>query len=185
MTFLKTHKIEILVGLLTSFAFEMLVVLWNKGSAWGIEILRESYYLTLASMSTLELVAGLMSAFLGVLLGIFSSLIELFVRKVLLSRKGKKTIYFQNVESHQKLLIGFFIVGTVACILTFALYTVYILMPAALYGKYQKNLIEIRPYITEDEYNRVQSKWVQIKEKDDYEEICKWIENVKQKNELE
>ena len=184
MIFIKAHKIEILVGLITSFVFNMIVILWSKGSALGLEILKKSYYLTLANMSTFELVASLIAALLGGLYGILSAAIVFFVRSVLCSKKEEKIRFSGNIESHRKSLIAPFSVGVAICILMLILFTVYIFVPATLYDKYQKNLTEIRPYITEAECNQIQSEWVQIKDKNDYKEICVWIENIKKKNKL-
>lgn len=184
MIFLKTHKIEILVGLLTNFTFQIIIMLWSKGSIWGLEILKGAYYLVLAEMSTFQLVAGLMGALLGALLGMFSSVVVFFAKRIIRRKKGNKITFFKNIESYKKVLTGLLITDIIICGLMFIVFIVYIIVPASIYGKYQQNLTEIRPYITEDESKQIQSKWVQIRNKKDYQEICMRIEKIKQKNEL-
>ena len=53
------------------------------------------------------------------------------------------------------------------------------------YSKFEKNLIAIRPYIEEQEYNLLKSKWVLMKGKNDYLIIDETITNIKKKNNLE
>ena len=77
------------------------------------------------------------------------------------------------------------VVGLILCVLTFLLFYIYILIPTFQYNTYQMDMTKIKPYVTEDEIDLIQSKWVQIQCKEDYQEISKWIADVKQKNGLE
>ncbi|OWV16869.1 hypothetical protein B7990_11325 [Fibrobacter sp. UWB4] len=58
-------------------------------------------------------------------------------------------------------------------------------IPGMYYSKFEKNLIAIRPYIEEQEYNLLKSKWVLMKGKNDYLIIDETITNIKKKNNLE
>ena len=58
-------------------------------------------------------------------------------------------------------------------------------IPGMYYSKFEKNLIVIRPYIEEQEYNLLKSKWVLMKGKDDYLVIDESIADIKKKHNLE
>ena len=186
MNFLKRHKIEILVGLLTSFIFQMILILWNKGATFGVSFLVDAYYYTLASMSTFDMVANMFSAFAGVLIGVFAGafvfLIKLWFH--IKNRKKKPATTPEMFRRNEQIFIGLSIAGCVLCVLLFLTFLIYIILPAGVYGRFQKDCTMIRPYITEYESEEIQSKWVQIQNREDYKEVCDWIKNIKEENNL-
>lgn len=186
MNFLKRHKIEILVGLLTSFIFQMILILWNKGSTFGISFLIDAYYYTLASMSTFEIVANMFSAFAGVLIGVFAGIFVFLIKLgfPIKNRKEKTSTTPEIFRKNEQIVVGSSVVGIVLCFLLFLIFLIYIILPAGVYGRFQKDCTMIRPYITEYESEEIQSKWVQIQNREDYKEVCDWIKNIKEENNL-
>ena len=76
------------------------------------------------------------------------------------------------------------IIGIIFFVLYFGFILVFDYVPHGLWTAYQRDLIKIAPYIEQQELNQIKSNWVCMQSKEDYEEIYKQIDKIKNEHNL-
>lgn len=201
------HKKEILIGIIVSI---VTTVLWNiitwfvrespKMGTTLFETLRNIFY-RLAAMQTESSISEIiLSSFFGMTLGIIFGIVFSVRNKVKKTIDKTKSIVNENdekVDDNQdntltekellrriKKTTGSLTVLVVvfACVLVLAISSV--IIPADIYKKFNRDITMISPYVDNHEIVQLKSKWVLMKEYDDYKKIYYTIDEIKEINNL-
>ena len=76
------------------------------------------------------------------------------------------------------------IIGVIFFVLYFGRILVFDYLPHGLWTGYQRDLLKIAPYIEQQELDQIKSDWVCMQTKEDYEEIYKQIDEIKNEHSL-
>lgn len=76
------------------------------------------------------------------------------------------------------------IIGVIFFVLYFGCILVFDYLPHGLWTDYQRDLLKIAPYIEQQELDQIKSDWVCMQTKEDYEEIYKQIDEIKNEHSL-
>lgn len=94
--------------------------------------------------------------------------------------KEKAVAVVKKAQKYKKYAIA--LIATI--VLFIALWTGFNLLPYGLWTKYQRDLIKITPYIEQHELDIIKSKWVCMQNKEDYDDIYRQINTIKEENDL-
>lgn len=67
----------------------------------------------------------------------------------------------------------------IAIVLTYLVFVFFISMPMSLSCKFEQDIIKITPYVEEQDVKKLESDWVCMRSKTDYDNIYKLIDNIK------
>ena len=210
--FFVKYKRDIIIGVLTSLITSGIIVIigWLIKSAptvgsTALDVLIDSIYITAAQQTHSTLVETIfsMAVWFG-LAFVIQLLIHVFlhISKVYNLKKcinsGKETELFspkakaelpldEKVESlyHSatSLRNKAILLMILTLILVAGLYFFYI-KPHEIWTEFERDVTMIYPYTNEDEIHRLRSDWVCMRSKNDYVEIYKIIDDIKQVNSL-
>ena len=76
------------------------------------------------------------------------------------------------------------IIGIIFFVLYFGSILVFDYLPHGLWTDYQRDLLKIAPYVEQQELDQIRSDWVCMQSKEDYEEIYKQIDEIKNEHSL-
>ena len=96
--------------------------------------------------------------------------------------KDQKTKQKNKIRG--KRLRGILVVISLFYIIVFAGTIAYIAIPFGMYQNFNRTVTQISPYIGNKEIQILRSKWVSMKSQEDYIEIYRYIDNVKEDNGL-
>ena len=183
------NKNGIYVGVIGCVVWQLISMICKIAPNVGnniVDTIRNFYYSTSATMSTSRMISYLFSILVGMTFGIgLSVLLIRIVRKIIIKRESKITKE-DSKSSYKKVFFtlnrGLNIMGISLIIITIILgfnvasYDLKIL--------FDLDMQSIKPYISENDYDALYSKWTQMKTKKDYNNIYNEIKLVQREYNL-
>ncbi len=207
----KLHRREIFIGIIVSI---ITTVLWNavtwfvketpKVGANIFESIRNVYYHFAAIHTESSASEMVFSLLIGLMFGVFGGFTPIFARflkyrskkeygdlenksneNVEITKYEKEKLLkneekLKNTKLQYRLLTSFIIL----VIFTFIIVTSFVIIPADIYKKFNRDITMISPYVENHKIIQLKSKWVLMKEYNDYKEIYITIDEIKDKNNL-
>lgn len=177
------NKNSLFVGVVGSLIWQILVFTSGYIPQAGINVIRtleNMIYFNSSAISSASMINLLFSMILGVFLfGGTYRIIDFIVDKILNKLKKKQSNNTDISKIGKKILNNL----QISFMLLFLLLGLN-MISFNLKIKYDLDMISIKPYISEMEFNKLNSKWIQMKEKNDYREIYKVIKRIQEENQL-
>lgn len=92
--------------------------------------------------------------------------------------------YKEKQQKQQKQRVIISRIMLVATFLCFILIIIFVYSPTIVKGSFDRKIIQITPYVTEERINLLKSDWVSMKSKADFKEISEYIDSVLVENGL-
>lgn len=178
---IKKHKSEIIIGLITSALWILIESLIKNAPKVGeniLETILNYIYSNASRTSTSKLLAILLSSITGFILGICT---VSFLHKYI-NNKSKNTN-----EASLKTQKKYKVESITLCVIL-VLYTVFVfwtfITPISKLSEFERNITMIKPYTNDKTVIMLESDWVRMRSKDDYDKIYETINKIKEENDL-
>lgn len=181
---LRQNRDNIISGIIASIIFTILPKIISMTPAFGgsiYSLLVNIIYSYSASWNSEMMSSLIFSMFFALVLS------STVIRIVFNCNNRRREKRYNNEETISKEIAKIKkrikVYKSIRCLFT-VIFILFIYYPMVLFHRFENDLIAIRPYIRDEEYYLIQSNWVQMKSKDDYDEIYERINDVIQQNGL-
>lgn len=176
----KEIRNSILCGVLATFLYELIKIIikyLQYGGTTIMHFLSDYRYYLASYIDDTALIHFLLSICLGIIVGsiVFFILFSLF---------RKAGISFSHRKWPKKGIKLFMVIYSSFCIALLIIQFYFITFALTLKHSYQIAMIEIKPYISTEKYDRLNSDWVQMGNQKDYQKIQNTVMEVVVANHL-